>query len=160
MPKKKHKQAFRSLYQKLGLGIIAIAAISAAYLGQTNLFTGFLNAQQVANFESTHINPPAFDAQFTACPQSTTNDITNILKQKEIVEELLADNTDTTKINSLFEIINFYNTTNATITVSGTATPTPLLLQDVEIQTISRGSGFVVYEDIQRASILVNRKHS
>jgi len=160
MPKKKHKQAFKSFYQKLGLGIIAIAAISAAYLGQTNLFTGFLNVQQVADFESTHINPPAFDAQFAVCPDSPTNQITNILKQKAIVEALIVDNTDSLNVNRLFEIISFYNTQTIEVNFGTAANPNlvsvPLLKQPVEIQTIEQGSGFVVYEDIQKASILVN----
>ena len=146
--------------------VFLIGLFSAINLN-TDLLRGFLSPDQQIGFIEEHVNQKAFEAEFIECPENITNSASNIKKQKEVVENLLANNTDEVNRNMFFDIVRYYNTqtvdVNVIVEVEGEDTTETeiqtqrLLNKDLELDTLEQGASFVVYEDIQKIGLLANQ---
>ncbi len=164
------------------LTFLVAAGILTKFSLDGTLFTGFLQTQQLKDsFIEEHVNQLAFDQEFALCPQGeATNSPSDIKKQKAVIEALLANNTSENDRNMFFDIVNYYNTQTVEVLVEEVQrdvegnvvmtegdNPVPvidevtveqrLLNKDIELDTIEQGAGFIVYEDIQKLGLIVNK---
>ncbi|MBT4473243.1 MAG: hypothetical protein HOC64_06500 [Bacteroidetes bacterium] len=166
--------------------ILAIVAVFAIFISsislntniESNLLKGFLSVPDQQAFTERLVSTTAFESKFDTCPDpgaGPTNSAADLNKQKEVINTLLSNNTDSNAIEKFFQIVDLYNNQTTTISIDElvdtgevnedgipiTADITReiegrLLIGDFELETIRQGAGFIVYEDIQKLSLIYN----
>ena len=166
--------------------ILAIVAVFAIFISsislnkniESNLLKGFLSVPDQQAFTERLVSTTAFESKFDTCPNPmavATNSAGDLNKQKEVINTLLSNNTDSNAIDKFFQIVDLYNNQTTTISIDELVDTgendedgnpitevitreivSPLLHDDFELETIQQGAGFIVYEDIQKLSLIYN----